>query len=151
DRSANLAYFLEEGRGSTPCYLVGYTAVPEADDLQSPELARRDRVNRRVLLCAGVVAGAALVLFGVAAHRQRAGHAGDQVLVAPPPVPPAPTAHPSAPIEPLPRLRFARTFDVSSFRRGNLHTHSNRSDGDAEPLEVYKWYRDHGYAFVLIT
>lgn len=91
----------------------------------------------------------ALAMFAVAAFRRRAPRVSDQVLVSPPPV--AIAMQPSAPIEPSSKLRFARTFDVSSFRRGNLHTHSNRSDGDTEPLDVYKWYRDHGYAFVLIT
>jgi hypothetical protein len=69
----------------------------------------------------------------------------------PPPVAreiaPAPSPAPGTPAV----ARFARTFDVSSFRRGNLHTHSNRSDGDSEPADVYAWYRDHGYDFVAVT
>ena len=56
---------------------------------------------------------------------------------------------PSAPL--APGTRFARTFDVAAFRRGNLHTHSNRSDGDSDPADVYAWYRDHGYDFVAVT
>ncbi len=48
-------------------------------------------------------------------------------------------------------MRFARVFDVSAFRRGNIHTHSNRSDGDSDPADVYAWYRDHGYDFVAVT
>jgi hypothetical protein len=47
--------------------------------------------------------------------------------------------------------RFTRAFDVSSFRRGNLHTHTNKSDGDSSPADVYTWYRTHGYDFVVIT
>jgi hypothetical protein len=47
--------------------------------------------------------------------------------------------------------RFAKTFDVHTFRRGNIHTHTNRSDGDSSPREVYSWYRDHGYEFVIVT
>jgi hypothetical protein len=47
--------------------------------------------------------------------------------------------------------RFTRSFDFSSFRRGNLHTHTNRSDGDSSPSDVYNWYRTHGYDFVVIT
>lgn len=35
--------------------------------------------------------------------------------------------------------------------RGNTHTHTTESDGNAPPLEVARWYRDHGYAFVVIT
>ena len=46
---------------------------------------------------------------------------------------------------------FSRTFDVTTFRRGNLHTHSNRSDGDSDPADVYTWYREHGYDFVVLT
>jgi hypothetical protein len=82
----------------------------------------------------------------------------DQATTVSQPVPePAPAAQPLvAPrvkesVEPLPRAHFARSFDVSSFRRGNLHTHSNRSDGDTDPADVYAWYRDHGYDFVAIT
>jgi hypothetical protein len=47
--------------------------------------------------------------------------------------------------------RFAETLDVSGFLRGNLHTHSNRSDGDSPPADVYAFYRDHGYAFVVLS
>jgi hypothetical protein len=50
-----------------------------------------------------------------------------------------------------PARHFAKTFDVHSFRRGNLHTHTNRSDGDSSPRAVYTWYRDHGYDFVVVT
>jgi len=57
------------------------------------------------------------------------------------------------PDEPTPAMgaRFARVFDVASFRRGNLHTHTNRSDGDSSPSDVATWYRTHGYDFVVIT
>jgi hypothetical protein len=47
--------------------------------------------------------------------------------------------------------RFADAIDASSFLRGNLHTHSKRSDGDAPPGQVYAHYRDRGYAFVVLT
>jgi hypothetical protein len=75
------------------------------------------------------------------------------VVAAPPPVQPLlPMLIPPAErVEAAPGARFARTFDVSSFRKGNVHTHSNRSDGDSDPLDVYAWYRDHGYEFVAIT
>jgi hypothetical protein len=57
-----------------------------------------------------------------------------------------------APSEPVVEgARFARTFDVTSFRRGNLHTHTTRSDGDSTPVDTYTWYRDHGYDFIAIT
>lgn len=35
--------------------------------------------------------------------------------------------------------------------KGNLHTHTNRSDGDSSPDEVVEWYRHHGYDFLSIT
>jgi hypothetical protein len=37
------------------------------------------------------------------------------------------------------------------FYRGNLHTHSTRSDGEVAPEEVAAHYRRHGYDFVAIT
>ena len=46
---------------------------------------------------------------------------------------------------------FAERLDVSTFKRGNIHTHSLESDGDRPPEEVFAWYRDHGYAFVALT
>ena len=73
-------------------------------------------------------------------------------------LPPEPTAI-AAPlslnikIEP-PKLgppRFSETLDVSTFQRGNLHTHSKWSDGDRPPKDVYTWYRSHGYAFLALT
>lgn len=35
--------------------------------------------------------------------------------------------------------------------KGNLHTHTAKSDGDSAPEEVAAWYRDHGYDFLVIT
>lgn len=37
------------------------------------------------------------------------------------------------------------------FWRGNLHTHSNLSDGCLEPEEVCRRYRDEGYDFISLT
>lgn len=37
------------------------------------------------------------------------------------------------------------------FYRGNLHTHSNRSDGVLEPEEVCRRYRAEGYDFLVLT
>ncbi len=62
--------------------------------------------------------------------------------------------HPESAVvaEPMRRPpRFDRTFDVSSFLKGNLHAHSSRSDGDSPPEEVIAWYRHHGYAFLALT
>jgi hypothetical protein len=47
--------------------------------------------------------------------------------------------------------RFERTFDATAFLKGNIHTHSNRSDGDSPPEDVIAWYRRHGYAFLALT
>ena len=35
--------------------------------------------------------------------------------------------------------------------RGNLHTHTTESDGDAEPEKVAAWYREHGYDFLVLS
>ena len=37
------------------------------------------------------------------------------------------------------------------FWRGNLHTHSNRSDGALAPAEVCRRYQDEGYDFISLT
>jgi hypothetical protein len=47
--------------------------------------------------------------------------------------------------------RFERRLDMSAFLKGNLHTHTNRSDGDSPPEDAIAWYRKHGYAFLAIT
>ncbi|MGQ0849688.1 MAG: CehA/McbA family metallohydrolase [Actinomycetota bacterium] len=35
--------------------------------------------------------------------------------------------------------------------KGNLHTHTDASDGDSPLAEVARWYDDHGYQFLAIT
>jgi hypothetical protein len=35
--------------------------------------------------------------------------------------------------------------------RGNTHTHTLKSDGDAAPEVVVKWYHDRNYNFLIIT
>jgi len=35
--------------------------------------------------------------------------------------------------------------------KGNTHTHTLRSDGDSSPEDVVRWYRQHGYDFLVIT
>jgi hypothetical protein len=45
---------------------------------------------------------------------------------------------------------LASTAHAAWFR-GNTHTHTLESDGDSAPEEVVKWYREHGYDFLVIT
>lgn len=35
--------------------------------------------------------------------------------------------------------------------KGNTHAHTTESDGDTSPAEVARWYRDHRYAFLVLT
>ena len=35
--------------------------------------------------------------------------------------------------------------------KGNTHTHTLNSDGDSTPDDVVRWYREHGYSFVVLT
>jgi hypothetical protein len=35
--------------------------------------------------------------------------------------------------------------------KGNTHTHTLNSDGDSTPDEVVRWYREHGYQFLVLT
>ncbi len=35
--------------------------------------------------------------------------------------------------------------------KGNTHTHTLNSDGDSTPDEVARWYREHGYDFLVLT
>jgi hypothetical protein len=71
----------------------------------------------------------------------------------PPPLPPEPTpVTPALPSTPSSLQRtFEKTLDVSTFQRGNIHAHSNWSDGDRHPRDVYVWYRNHGFSFVALT
>ncbi len=39
----------------------------------------------------------------------------------------------------------------AAWLKGNLHTHTNQSDGDSSPDAVAKWYADRGYDFLVIT
>lgn len=43
---------------------------------------------------------------------------------------------------------FAR---AGRFWRGNLHTHSTRSDGRLSPEAVVEFYRDAGYDFLMLS
>jgi hypothetical protein len=60
---------------------------------------------------------------------------------------PDPTSSVNASVQP----RFARTFDVSHFQKGNVHTHTTLSDGGSSPELTIAWYRSHGYQFLALT
>ncbi len=47
-------------------------------------------------------------------------------------------------------------FEVAGFSgmqwfKGNTHTHTTMSDGDSPPEVVAKWYKDHGYRFLVLS
>ena len=35
--------------------------------------------------------------------------------------------------------------------KGNIHTHTTESDGDASPEKVVRWFRQHGYDFLVLS
>ena len=39
----------------------------------------------------------------------------------------------------------------ATWYRGNTHTHTLNSDGDSTPEDVVRWYREHGYQFLVLT
>ena len=39
----------------------------------------------------------------------------------------------------------------TNWYKGNIHTHTTESDGDADPDFVTRWYRDHGYDFLVLS
>src|SRR5687767_15282911 len=47
----------------------------------------------------------------------------------------------------------AAPLDAETLRwfKGNTHTHTLNSDGDSTPDEVVRWYREHGYHFLVLT
>lgn len=51
-------------------------------------------------------------------------------------------------------LRDPRGRDAQArlrWYKGNTHTHTLNSDGDSHPDDVAKWYKQRGYAFVVLT
>jgi hypothetical protein len=45
----------------------------------------------------------------------------------------------------------AQTTPALRWYKGNTHTHTLNSDGDSSPDEVARWYREHGYRFLVMT
>ncbi len=43
------------------------------------------------------------------------------------------------------------TADGLRWFKGNTHTHTLNSDGDSTPDEVARWYREHGYRFLVLS
>ena len=39
----------------------------------------------------------------------------------------------------------------NNFYKGNIHTHTTESDGDTDPKSVVRWYRQHGYDFLVLS
>jgi hypothetical protein len=39
----------------------------------------------------------------------------------------------------------------TNWYKGNIHTHTTKSDGDEEPERVARWYRRHGYDFLVLS
>jgi hypothetical protein len=54
-------------------------------------------------------------------------------------------------------VAFSRALDGEGhaprlrWYKGNTHTHTLNSDGDSSPDDVAKWYRQHGYQFLVLT
>jgi hypothetical protein len=48
---------------------------------------------------------------------------------------------------------FEQAIPGSALRwyKGNTHTHTLNSDGDSTPDDVARWYREHGYHFLVMT
>ena len=40
---------------------------------------------------------------------------------------------------------------ASRWYKGNTHTHTLNSDGDSAPDDVARWYREHGYQFLVLS
>ena len=51
------------------------------------------------------------------------------------------------------RARFVLTPPPAgaTWYKGNTHTHTLNSDGDTAPEEVVRWYKAHGYAFLVLS
>ena len=55
----------------------------------------------------------------------------------------------TVPLPPVTQLAPAPA--AGRWYKGNTHTHTLNSDGDSTPDEVARWYRTHGYQFVVLT
>jgi hypothetical protein len=53
--------------------------------------------------------------------------------------------------EPAARPAGAVTTVPARWYKGNTHTHTINQGGDSTPDEVVRWYREHGYQFLVLT
>jgi hypothetical protein len=44
-----------------------------------------------------------------------------------------------------------RPSGTGNWYKGNTHTHTLNSDGDSTPDDVVRWYREHGYQFLVLS
>ena len=42
-------------------------------------------------------------------------------------------------------------MSTAEWYKGSLHSHTTESDGDASPIDVATWYKDHGYDWLVIS
>ena len=47
--------------------------------------------------------------------------------------------------------QLATATSALRWYKGNTHTHTLNSDGDSTPDDVVRWYREHGYQFLVLT
>jgi hypothetical protein len=50
-----------------------------------------------------------------------------------------------------PTLATAQDSSGTRWLKGNTHTHTTESDGDSAPDDVVRWYREHGYDFLVLS
>ena len=71
-----------------------------------------------------------------------------------PPSPPASTSSRPISTKSCPRSSRRRGTQAAAplrWYKGNTHTHTLNSDGDSTPDEVARWYREHGYQFLVLS
>jgi hypothetical protein len=49
------------------------------------------------------------------------------------------------------RVAVRQPSAAAQWFKGNTHTHTTESDGDSAPEDVARWYRDHGYNFLVLS
>lgn len=57
----------------------------------------------------------------------------------------------SAAARPGSEAAFERPGWSGTWYKGNTHTHTTESDGDSSPEYVARWYKDHGYDFLVLS